>query len=95
MTREERQANLHGAFSLTGWFECPEGNDARPVVLVDDVLTTGTTLTEAAIPLWRNNIPVVGLVVSSDKQTQSRLIQEIPATGLFRRQADSSNLNRP
>ena len=97
MTREERQANLHGAFSLTGWFECPEGNDARPVVLVDDVLTTGTTLTEAAIPLWRNNIPVVGLVVSSDKQTQSRLIQRntgyrsaLPETGGF-----GPTLNRP
>jgi ComF family protein len=37
-----------------------------PLLLVDDILTTGATLTEAARPFHALGLPVVGLVVSSD-----------------------------
>ncbi len=45
MTREERQANLHGAFSLTGWFECRRATMQGLSCWSTMFLTTGTTLT--------------------------------------------------
>jgi predicted amidophosphoribosyltransferase len=38
------------------------------VILVDDILTTGATLTAAASPFWQIGQPVVGLVVASEQQ---------------------------
>lgn len=49
-----RQANLTGGFRLRG--PRPE----PPVVLVDDLVTTGSSLTEAARVLRRSGIPVLG-----------------------------------
>jgi predicted amidophosphoribosyltransferase len=63
----ERRANLHGTFELVG------GADAVPaealLVLVDDVVTTGATLTEAAAVLGAarraDAAPVLAAVVAA------------------------------
>jgi len=44
LTREERVANLRGAFRVTD----PERVMGRTVIVVDDVMTTGTTVSECA-----------------------------------------------
>ena len=44
LTREQRRANIRGAFAVTR----PTGIEGREVVVVDDVLTTGTTAGECA-----------------------------------------------
>ena len=49
-----RQANLVGGFRLRG--RPPD----RPVVIVDDLVTTGSSLTEAARVLDRAGVPVLG-----------------------------------
>ena len=49
-----RQANLAGGFRLRG--PVP----TRPTVLVDDLVTTGSSLTEAARVLRRAGVPVLG-----------------------------------
>ncbi|HUK24714.1 MAG TPA: ComF family protein [Terriglobales bacterium] len=49
LTRHQRRANLRGAFAVSR----PELIAGRPVLLVDDVLTTGTTASECARVLRR------------------------------------------
>jgi len=49
LTREQRRANMRGAFSVTR----PSDVHGRNVLLVDDVLTTGTTVGECARTLRR------------------------------------------
>ena len=44
LTREERIANMRGAFRVTD----PERVKGRVVIVVDDVMTTGTTVSECA-----------------------------------------------
>ena len=44
LTREERIKNMHGAFRVTA----PERVKGRTVIVVDDVMTTGTTVSECA-----------------------------------------------
>ena len=44
LTRHQRRANVRGAFALSH----PEAVQGRSVLLVDDVFTTGTTLSECA-----------------------------------------------
>ncbi len=44
LTREERIANLRDAFRVTD----PERVKGRTVIVVDDVMTTGTTVSECA-----------------------------------------------
>ncbi len=49
LTREQRRANLRGAFRVV----CPELVTGRDVLLVDDVFTTGMTVSECARVLRR------------------------------------------
>jgi predicted amidophosphoribosyltransferase len=77
-SRSGRAANLAGAFALTGRTAdgfSPESQSHTPlkgktqeppILLVDDILTTGATLTAAAAPLWAAGLPVAGLVVASE-----------------------------
>ena len=59
-----RQANLAGGFRLRG--RLPD----RPVVLVDDLVTTGSSLTEAARVLRRAGVAVLGAatVAATDRR---------------------------
>jgi predicted amidophosphoribosyltransferase len=54
LSSSERAANLHGALRARGPFE------GRPVLLVDDVVTTGATLAEAARAVTAAGGEVVG-----------------------------------
>ncbi len=72
--RLARRVNMNGAFSLDLAFVRSAMQTcsliaAQPVLLIDDILTTGATLTEAARPFWQLGIPVTGLVVASDHTT--------------------------
>ena len=55
--RQLRQANQEGSFQLR-----PEARARRPapVLLIDDILTTGSTLHHAALCLEKNGWPVLG-----------------------------------
>lgn len=63
LNREERQAVIGGAFSMV------EGADVRgkKILLLDDIYTTGTTMSECAAVLKANGAKkVFGLVLASD-----------------------------
>lgn len=49
LTRHQRRVNVRGAFGVT----CPEAVKGREVLLVDDVYTTGATVSECARVLRR------------------------------------------
>jgi predicted amidophosphoribosyltransferase len=57
----ERAANLAGAFAARSRWA--ERLTDQTILLVDDVLTTGSTLTEAARALSQRGIPVLGCAV--------------------------------
>ncbi|NEP17406.1 MAG: ComF family protein [Leptolyngbya sp. SIO4C1] len=57
----QRQQNLHSAFRLgTGW---SPSRRQRPVLLIDDIYTTGTTIQAAATELRQGGLQVVGAAV--------------------------------
>ena len=61
LTRKERLTNLHRAFSIAN----PVHLQGKRILLVDDVLTTGTTLHECAKTLRRaGSGPVYGLTLA-------------------------------
>ncbi len=62
--RSARWQNLAHAFAVRQ----PAILAQRQLLLVDDILTTGATLTAAASPLWRAGSRVTGLVVASNHQ---------------------------
>ncbi len=66
-TVRERKLQLKGAFSLGEEREAQKALSGRPVLLVDDVLTSGATMMEAARPLLEAGIRVTGLVAASGK----------------------------
>jgi predicted amidophosphoribosyltransferase len=61
LTAGERAANLAGAFGVRSRWA--ERLTDQPILLVDDVLTTGSTLAEAARALAEHRIPVPGCAV--------------------------------
>lgn len=60
--QEARAVNLRGAMRVTSRGAC-EHLRGRPVLLVDDLLTTGATLVEAARALRSEGVEVAGAVV--------------------------------
>lgn len=60
LSRAQRAANLAGAFRVHE--RALPGLGGRPVVLVDDVVTTGATLVEAARALGEAGVEVAGAV---------------------------------
>ena len=56
LSTRDRAANLAGALRATGV-------PGRPVIVVDDVMTTGATLVEAARALAAHGHPVAGAAV--------------------------------
>lgn len=55
LNSQERQRNLEGVFELR------EGTmEARPIILIDDVITTGSTLTNAILAIRERNMTVLG-----------------------------------
>ncbi len=56
-SKEERIENLAKAFV------CPSVKINRPILLVDDIYTTGTTVNEAINTLSQANLPVVAVLV--------------------------------
>jgi predicted amidophosphoribosyltransferase len=61
LSATERAANLAGAFAARSRWA--ERLTDQPVILVDDVLTTGSTLAEAGRALSARGIPVLGCAV--------------------------------
>lgn len=66
LTAEERSANLRRGVRLRSL------GDGRPVVLVDDVVTTGASLTEAARVLRAAGVEVVGAATVAATVRRSR-----------------------
>jgi predicted amidophosphoribosyltransferase len=64
LTRAERRLRIEGAFRVPPRVRRNAGRSARGgVIVVDDVLTTGATLGEAARTLMGAGIPVAGVAV--------------------------------
>jgi len=61
LSAERRTANLAGAFAVRSRWA--ERLTDQPVLLVDDVITTGSTLAEACRALESRGIPVLGCAV--------------------------------
>jgi ComF family protein len=74
LTRHQRRENIQGAFRVVR----PEAIAARPVVLVDDVYTTGTTVGECARVLRRSGaarvyVATVARVLKADATLAERV----------------------
>jgi predicted amidophosphoribosyltransferase len=61
LSAEQRAANLAGVFAARSRWA--ERLTDKPVLLVDDVITTGSTLAEACRALESRRIPVLGCAV--------------------------------
>jgi predicted amidophosphoribosyltransferase len=61
LSAEQRSANLAGVFAARS--RSAETLTGKPVLLVDDVITTGSTLAEACRALESRGIPVLGCAV--------------------------------
>jgi predicted amidophosphoribosyltransferase len=69
LSAERRTANLYGAFAARSrWAETLTD---QPVLLVDDVITTGSTLTEACRALESRGVPVLGCAVLAATRRRS------------------------
>ena len=63
LTKEERKKNILGAFSINP--KCKNKIKGKRIILVDDIFTTGATLSEAARVLKQSGAKkVIGLVVA-------------------------------
>ncbi len=84
LTRHQRRENIQGAFRVLE----PEQIAARPVVLVDDVFTTGTTVGECARILRRSGaarvyVATVARVLKAEAGVVEQKVEE-PAGALAR-----------
>ncbi|MGW6276492.1 ComF family protein [Kribbella sp. NPDC055071] len=69
LSAERRTANLDGAFAVRSRWA--ERLTDQPVLLVDDVITTGSTLAEACRALESRGIPVLGCAVVAATRRRS------------------------
>jgi len=78
LTRHQRRANVRGAFAVTK----PERIRGRSILLVDDVMTTGTTVGECARVLRRAGAKevFVATVARATKEVDSALARAAGAT---------------
>lgn len=63
-TREERQSNVHGAFELDPDFPVNRFH-GKQLILLDDVLTSGSTIQACAKPLQQAGLNLLGLVAAA------------------------------
>ena len=56
LTNLERLSNLAGAFQVKPQVK----SDSRPIIVIDDVVATGSTLREAVRALRERNLTVIG-----------------------------------
>ena len=79
LTRHQRRANVRGAFAVTR----PEKIRGRSILLVDDVMTTGTTVGECARVLRRAGAKevFVATVARATKEVESVLARAAGAHG--------------
>jgi ComF family protein len=77
LTRHQRRANLRGAFAMAR----PERVWGKTVLLVDDVMTTGTTAGECTRVLLRSGARqvFVATVARATKETGSGMVQAAAA----------------
>ncbi len=68
LKREERQENMRDAFNINKNYESRIGKKERTALLIDDILTTGTTLSEAAQVLKKGGFQKVwGVCLARDE----------------------------
>ncbi len=67
LSETQRHDNLFGAFKVAKPL-----NSAAPIIIVDDVITTGSTLREAVRALKERNLTVLGAATAC--ATQRRLL---------------------
>jgi len=79
LTRKQRRANVRGAFAVRN----AERVRGRSILLVDDVMTTGTTVNECARVLLRAGAKevFVATVARATKEAESVLVQAASAHG--------------
>ena len=62
LTESQRASNLHGAFRVR------KVRISNPIIVVDDVVTTGSTLREAVRALQERNLTVIGAATACASQ---------------------------
>jgi predicted amidophosphoribosyltransferase len=63
LTQSQRESNLSGAFKVA-----PDFFTVTPIVIIDDVVTTGSTLREAVRALKERNLTVLGAATACASQ---------------------------
>jgi predicted amidophosphoribosyltransferase len=63
LSETKRNANLYGAFEVVKPFR-----STSPIIVIDDVITTGSTLREAVRALKERNLTVLGAATACASQ---------------------------
>jgi len=85
LTREQRQANMRGAFAVVR----KEDVAGREILLIDDVCTTGTTVSECARVLRRAGVTRVWVA------TVARALKQVPTFALRSDSVEDQEEERP